>query len=89
MYGTGALSNDSGYANPEFDALLAKGLAEADVEAANADFRAAQELLLRDLPAIPLWYQNVTGGFSASVDHVTFAWNLVPLYEQITKRAAS
>ncbi|MFE4951251.1 ABC transporter substrate-binding protein [Leifsonia sp. NPDC056665] len=89
VYGTGALSNDSGYANPEFDALLAKGLAEPDVEAANADFRAAQELLLRDLPAIPLWYSNVTGGYSTSVDHVTFGWNSVPLYEQITKHSAS
>lgn len=88
VYGTGALSNDSGYANPAFDALLAQGLAEPDVEAANADFRAAQELLLRDLPAIPLWYSNVTGGYSAAVDHVTFGWNSVPLYEQITKPAA-
>lgn len=88
VYGTGALSNDSGYANPEFDALLAKGLAEPDVEAANAEFRAAHELLLRDLPAIPLWYSNVTGGYSASVDHVTFGWNSVPLYEQVTKHSA-
>jgi oligopeptide transport system substrate-binding protein len=89
VYGSGSLTNDSGYGNPEFDALLAEGLAESDVDAANADFRAAQELLLRDLPAIPLWYSNVTGGYSESVDHVTFSWNSVPLYEQVTKRSAS
>ncbi|QNE33814.1 peptide ABC transporter substrate-binding protein [Leifsonia shinshuensis] len=88
VYGTGALSNDSEYANPEFDALLAKGLAEPDVEAADAEFRAAQELLLRDLPAIPLWYQNVTGGYSEAVSDVRFGWNSVPLYEQIIKKSA-
>ena len=43
------------------------------------------EILFEDLPAIPLWYSNVTGGYAETVENVTFGWNSVPLYEQITK----
>ncbi len=42
-------------------------------------------MLLKDLPAIPLWYSNVTGGFSENVENVEFGWNSVPLYHLITK----
>ena len=49
------------------------------------DLNAAQEILLKDLPAIPLWYSNLTGGSSEDVDNVVFGWNQVPLYYQITK----
>lgn len=85
IYGTHAAYNDTGYSNPEFDALIEKGLARTDVADANADFDAAQEVLLNDLPAIPLWYENVTGGFGESVQQVTFAWNAFPVVDQITK----
>ena len=86
LYKTGAASNDGDYSNPEFDALLQEGLSESDVEKANDKFEAAQEILLQDLPAIPLWYQNVIGGYSTGVDNVTFGWNSVPLYNEITKK---
>jgi oligopeptide transport system substrate-binding protein len=84
-YATMAGSNDGEYTNPAFDALLAKGSAEAELAAADSDFQKAQEILLQDLPAIPLWYSNVTGGFGTSVHNVHFAWNSVPIYNEITK----
>ena len=86
MYATNASSNDGDYSSPEFDALLSEGAAEPDVDAANAKFQAAQEVLLKDLPAIPLWYSNVTGGFGEAVSNVQFGWNSVPLYYEITKK---
>ncbi len=86
LYGTNAGSNDGKYSNPEFDALLKKGSSQADLADANKDFQAAQEILLVDLPATPLWYSNVTGGYSAKVDNVQFGWNSVPLYYEITKK---
>ena len=43
-------------------------------------------MLFQDLPAIPLWYSNVVGGWSTKVDNVAFGWNSVPLYYQITKQ---
>jgi oligopeptide transport system substrate-binding protein len=85
IYGTDAGSNDGDYSNPEFDALLAEGLAETDLDAANAIFQQAQEILFEDLPATPLWYATVNGAWGESVDNVEYGWNSVPLYDQITK----
>ncbi|MFB7251876.1 ABC transporter substrate-binding protein [Microbacterium sp. NPDC056234] len=87
LYATNAGSNDGDYSNPEFDDLLSSGISNTDVEAQVADFSKAQEILLNDLPAIPLWYQNVTGGYGEEVDNVTFGWNSVPIYHEITKAA--
>ncbi|WP_194420044.1 peptide ABC transporter substrate-binding protein [Microbacterium abyssi] len=85
LYATNAGSNDGDYSNPEFDDLLSQGISETDPEAANGLFQQAQEILLQDLPATPLWYSNVVGGYGETVDNVQFGWNSVPLYEQITK----
>lgn len=85
LYATGAGSNDGKYSNPEFDDLIAAGISNPDSAAQIEDFTKAQEILFQDLPAIPLWYSNVTGGFSENVQNVTFGWNSVPLYYEITK----
>lgn len=85
LYATNAGSNDGDYSNAEFDQLLSDGISATDPEEANADFQKAQEILLADLPAFPLWYSNVTGGYAEGVQNVEFGWNSVPLYYQITK----
>jgi oligopeptide transport system substrate-binding protein len=85
IYATNAGSNDGDYSSEEFDKVLQDGAAETDIDKANADFQKAQEILLKDLPAIPLWYSNVTGGYGTSVSNVEFGWNSVPLYYDITK----
>jgi oligopeptide transport system substrate-binding protein len=85
IYQTGASSNDGDYSSPEFDKDLAAGAAATDTGAANEEFTKAQEVLLKDLPAIPLWYSNVTGGYGETVSNVQFGWNSVPLYFEITK----
>ncbi|AZH83378.1 ABC transporter substrate-binding protein [Plantibacter sp. PA-3-X8] len=85
LYATGASSNDGDYSSPEFDKLLSEGSSETDLDAANKKFQDAQAVLFKDLPAIPLWYQNVSGGFGEGVQNVEFGWNSVPLYYEITK----
>lgn len=85
LYATNASSNDGDYSNPEFDALLQEGSSTADADEANTDFQKAQEILLKDLPAIPLWYSNVVGGYGETVQDVEFGWNSVPLFYEITK----
>jgi oligopeptide transport system substrate-binding protein len=85
IYATDAGSNDGDYSSAEFDGLLKEGLAETDIAVANEKFQAAQEVLFKDLPAIPLWYSTVNGAWSESVDNVQFGWNSVPLYSEITK----
>src|SRR5699024_2673926 len=81
-------SNDGDYKNPEFDELLKEGLAASDIDAANEKFHAAEAILMEDLPAIPLWYQNTMGGFSDQVSNVQYGWYTVPLYYAITKWSA-
>ncbi|MGO1983763.1 MAG: ABC transporter substrate-binding protein, partial [Brachybacterium alimentarium] len=78
-------SNDGDYKNPEFDDLLKEGLAAPDIDAANEKFHAAEAILMEDLPAIPLWYQNTFGGYSDLVSNVEYGWDTVPLYYAITK----
>jgi oligopeptide transport system substrate-binding protein len=85
LYATNAGSNDGDYSNPAFDEMLAEGISNEDPAAANETFQEAQSILLEDLPAIPLWYSNVTGGYAETVDNVEFGWNSVPLYHEITK----
>ncbi|MCR2801281.1 MULTISPECIES: peptide ABC transporter substrate-binding protein [unclassified Microbacterium] len=85
LYATNAGSNDGDYSSAEFDGLLTAGISTTDTEEANALFSEAQSVLLQDLPVIPLWYANVTGGFAPTVQNVEFGWNSVPLFHLITK----
>ena len=85
LYGTGAGSNDGDYSNADFDAKLAEAAAAETPEDASRIYNEAQEILFRDLPAVPLWYSNLTGGFSEHVDNVVFSWKDQPLYYNITK----
>ncbi|MCU9968353.1 peptide ABC transporter substrate-binding protein [Mobiluncus mulieris] len=85
LYGTKASSNDGDYSNPKFDELLDKALNTSDQAEANKIYDQAQEILFEDLPAIPLWYSNVVGGFGKGVKGVVFDWHSKPLLYQVTK----
>jgi len=85
LYTTGAESNDAAYSSEEFDTLVADGISEADPDKAADLFNQAQEVLLQDLPVIPLWYQNAVGGWSENVDNVEFGWDSVPMFTGVTK----
>ncbi|MEW1833967.1 ABC transporter substrate-binding protein [Microbacterium sp. NPDC079995] len=85
LYATGAGSNDGKYSDQAFDDLLAEGISETDEAARNATLLEAQSVLFEDLPALPLWYSNVNGGWADGVQNVEFGWNSVPLYYEITK----
>lgn len=79
-------SNDSDFKNPEFDTLLKDGLAAPDADAAIEKFKAAEAVLMENLPSVPLWYQNTIGGYSSAVSDVKYGWDTVPLYYEITKK---
>lgn len=87
LFITGAGSNDGEYASPEYDELVNKGATAASVEEANKYFEQAQEVLFKDLPVLPLWYQSVNGGYSTLVDNVEFGWDSWPLLFAVTKSA--
>ncbi|MEZ0091108.1 ABC transporter substrate-binding protein [Streptacidiphilus sp. EB129] len=84
VYTTTGGSNDSHYSNPQFDSLVNQANAEADTTKAVQDFQSAEKLLATDLPAIPLWYQNGTVGWSSKVSNVTLDPFSVPVYTAIT-----
>ncbi|WP_051830495.1 MULTISPECIES: ABC transporter substrate-binding protein [Streptomyces] len=69
FHSTGAF-NDTGYARPEFDALLdAADTAPSQAEAATL-YQRAERLLAEDLPHVPLWQEWACAGYSARLTDV-------------------
>jgi oligopeptide transport system substrate-binding protein len=85
LYQTGAGANDGQYSNAEVDALIEKGNTATTLEDANKAYQDAQVILLKDLPAIPMWYGVSNGGYSTKVTGVEFGWNSVPVLHNIVK----
>ncbi|AOW93651.1 ABC transporter substrate-binding protein [Rhodococcus sp. WMMA185] len=84
-YQTGGGSNDGDYSNPEFDRLLVESAGETDPQQSQDLLNQAQEVLLHDLPAVPMWYRNAAAGWSEVVSNVTIDWKGVPMYSDIVK----
>ncbi|MGD1242045.1 peptide ABC transporter substrate-binding protein [Mycobacterium seoulense] len=85
LYATGAGSNDVGYSSREFDAGLAVAEAAPDLRQADVRVNEAQRILLRDMPAVPLWYYIAVVGWSPQVSGVKLTWNGLPDYENVVK----
>lgn len=85
-YQTGGSSNDGEYSDPEFDALLRASAGATDPVEAQQLIDRAQEILLRDLPAVPNWNRNASGGWSEYVTNVRIGWDGVPLYYLVEKK---
>ncbi|MEK2475198.1 ABC transporter substrate-binding protein [Streptomyces noursei] len=84
LYYTGASSNDGKFSNPEFDKLVNQANAAPDTRQAVAKFQDAERILAREMPAIPLWYQNGSGGYSDRISNVRLNPFSVPVYNEIT-----
>lgn len=78
-------SNDGDYKNPEFDSLIDKANTESSDDAAEQDYRQAQEILFKDLPAVPLWYANNKGVAAKNVKGFTLTWQGIEDYRNMTK----
>jgi ABC-type transport system substrate-binding protein len=75
LYSTGALppngSNTAFYSNPEFDDLVAEGnRAESNDEAIEL-YQQAEDVLLEDMPIMPMFFGLVQGVHSEKVSNVT------------------
>jgi len=86
IFAKGAGSNDAHYDNPNFDALLQQGDKASSPAEAITSYQAAERLLVADMPVIPLWYTNTTGGYSENVSNVKFDVFGVPVYTDITRK---
>ncbi|MCQ4080165.1 ABC transporter substrate-binding protein [Streptomyces sp. RB6PN25] len=84
LYYTGGSSNDAHFSNPDFDKLVDRANSESDPVLAVAEFQRAEQILAQQMPAIPLWYQNGSVGYSSNISHVMLNQFSVPLYNEIT-----
>lgn len=64
-------ANFSGYRSPAFDALVAQGNAAATNEQALGFYQRAEDVVLADLPVIPLFFDVTQSVHSAAVGEVT------------------
>jgi ABC-type transport system substrate-binding protein len=72
LHGTGAGSNYTTYSNPEVDDLLAQGKSAASGEEAISFYQQADDMIIEDLPIIPLWYGQVQQVTSERVSNVVY-----------------
>jgi oligopeptide transport system substrate-binding protein len=86
LYYTKASSNDGDYSNPQLDKLIDQAASAKSLNESNQLLNQAQTILFKDLPAIPLWYSNVSGGYSQNVSNVSIGWDSTPLYYSIFKK---
>ncbi|MBT2426917.1 peptide ABC transporter substrate-binding protein [Streptomyces sp. CB00316] len=84
LYYTNASSNDGKWTNKEFDDLVDQANAETDKAKAITTFQDAERVLVEQMPAVPLWYQNGSAGYSERVDNVELNPFSVPVYTEIT-----
>jgi oligopeptide transport system substrate-binding protein len=71
IYSAEGSANVHGYRNPDFDALVAAGAAAGSEAAARAAYHQAEDILARDLPVIPLRFDEHTIGHSRRVRNLT------------------
>jgi ABC-type oligopeptide transport system substrate-binding subunit len=72
LYSTGGSSNYYGYSNPAFDSLVKEGAAAKTPEDAIKKYQQAEDILVRDMPVIPLRFGQNNYGSSTKVSNVTF-----------------
>lgn len=70
IYFSRASESKFGWTSQEFDDLLTEGRAQSDSDAAIEYYNKTQEVLLRELPAIPLWVQDPVTVYSTKVSNV-------------------
>src|SRR5690625_356434 len=82
---SGADSNNSGYDNKKFDAALKKSAGADDADTEYRLVNDAQEILLQDLPVIPLSCRNISAAAATDIEDVSFNWQNEPEYYRAHK----
>lgn len=83
LYYTNSSANDGKFSNAGFDKLVNAANAATDSKEAIAKFQDAERILNQQMPAIPLWYQNGSGGYSDRISNVSLNPFSVPVYNEI------
>ncbi|PHQ49408.1 peptide ABC transporter substrate-binding protein [Streptomyces cinnamoneus] len=83
LYYTNASSNYGKFSDPQFDRLVDEANAESDTGKAVGTFQDAEKILAAQMPAVPLWYQNGSAGYSENLVDVQLNAFSVPVYDRI------
>ena len=67
MFVSTSAQNNPGYNNPEFDKLIAAAKAETDAKKRFDLMHQAEDMLMDDMPVIPLYYDTKTIGIKSYV----------------------
>jgi oligopeptide transport system substrate-binding protein len=70
IYGTTGSSNNFGYSNERVDELIAQGNQAPSIEEGLEFYHQAEDLILQDMPNIPMWFGKVQAAHSDRVDNV-------------------
>jgi oligopeptide transport system substrate-binding protein len=70
IYSTGASSNYYDYSSEEFDDLIAEANSQTELDEAEALYQEAEEVLVNDMPNIPMWFETRTTVHSDRVSDV-------------------
>lgn len=70
LYRTGGSSNDNKFSDKKVDAQLEKADAEVDDKKAAEEYHKAEELVAKDMPAIPLWSNPYIAGWSERLENI-------------------
>ena len=70
LYGTGGSSNYYGYSNPAFDSLVKEGSAAPTTDDAIKKWQQAEDILVQDMPVLPLRFGQNVFGHSEKVKNV-------------------
>ena len=70
LWVTGGGNNDAGYSNPEYDKIVAAAKKEADQTKRWELMRQAEDIIMEDMPIIPLYYYTKVKGAKPEVKGV-------------------
>lgn len=73
IYFTDAPSNYMHYSNPKFEALVNQGSAATSQSEAISDYSKAEDMLIEDMPVIPMYYGKAFYIYSDQVSNVNYS----------------
>jgi oligopeptide transport system substrate-binding protein len=70
LFGTGGSSNYTYYSNPAFDEALSQGNAAGTITDGLRFYQRAEDMLVQDLPGVPLFFDVWTASWSERIENV-------------------
>ncbi len=68
LYATGGSSNNSVYSNSAFDSAIKDGDSAKTIAEGIASYQKAEDIVVEDLPVIPMWFGQVAAVYAETVD---------------------